>query len=253
MRSPAEQYDWELAHVAVRRGRGEDLSFYSALAARTGGPILELACGTGRLTAPLGAVGLDNDPDMLAAARRRGVRRLVRADMRRFALAQRFALVAIPYNSLQLLHDAANAVTCLRCAASHLAPGGVLALEVTDFQQGARRTSVDLELLVRADGVSLHGALVHDVGRRVTTYHRRFEEGGEVRVDHVRLRCLDQAELEKLLSRAGLRPAEVTQEGARLFCVATLRGSGEDHQPASASADSRRALALAARERARFT
>ncbi len=253
MRSPAELYDWELAHVAGRWD--QDLVWYLDLAVGTGGPVLELACGTGRLTERLGAVGLDIDPDMLAVARRRGVRHLVRADMRRFALAQRFARVALPYNSLQVLVEDDDAVACLRCAVSHLAPGGVLALEVTDFQHGALRDSVGWELLARADGVTLHGALTNDRARRVSTYHRRFEEDGETRVDQVRLRCLDRAELEGLLERAGLQLADVTEvseDGRRLFCVASPRAAGRRHQPASAPVASRRILALATRERARL-
>ncbi len=250
MRSRAELYDWELAHVAGRWH--QDLAWYSALAARTGGPVLELACGTGRLTAPLGAVGLDNDPDMLAVAQRRGVRSLVRADMRRFALARRFALVTVPYNSLQLLVDDADALACLRCAGSHLAPGGMLALEVTDFQHGAVQESVGAELLGRAGGVTLRGALVHDFSRRLTTYHRRFEESGETLVDHVFLRCLDQADLEGLLERAGLGMTEMTVEGHRLLCTATPRSAAEVHQPPTAPAASRRTMALATSERARL-
>ena len=252
MRSRAELYDWELAHVAVRRGRCEDLAFYSELASRTGGPALELACGTGRLTVPLGAMGLDIDPAMLALARRRGARHLVRADMRRFALARRFGLVAIPYNSLQLLLDDDDLVACLRCAGSHLAPGGLLALEVTDFQDGAVRASVGHEPLGSGDGVVLQGALVHDIPRRVTTYHRRFEEGGEARVDHVLLRCLDESELETLVGWAGLDLSEVIREGPRRFCVVADHLSSGDRQPISASADSRRSTALATRARARF-
>ncbi|MDP9388928.1 MAG: class I SAM-dependent methyltransferase [Actinomycetota bacterium] len=79
MRSPADGpafpttsqlYDWELEHV--HRRHDQDLAFYAELAARTGGPVLELGCGTGRLTAPLDAVGLDLDPAMLAGARAAG-------------------------------------------------------------------------------------------------------------------------------------------------------------------------------------
>ena len=58
-----------------------DLDLYLALAERTGGPILELAAGTGRLAVPLAAAGhqvtgVDLDPAMLARARGgRGARR----------------------------------------------------------------------------------------------------------------------------------------------------------------------------------
>ncbi|HEX3266226.1 MAG TPA: class I SAM-dependent methyltransferase [Candidatus Limnocylindrales bacterium] len=53
-----------------------DIDLYLALAQRTGGPILELAVGTGRIAAPLAeagyrVVGLDLDPAMLARARSR--------------------------------------------------------------------------------------------------------------------------------------------------------------------------------------
>ena len=246
MRSRADQYDWELAHVAGRFQ--QDLARYQDLAERTGGPVLELACGTGRLTGPLGAVGLDMDHAMLAAARRRGVRHLVRADMRSFHLARRFGLVAIPYNSLQLLVDDDDVLSCLRCAAAHLLPGGVVAFEVTDFQLGARRASVGLEVLARAEGATLHGALVHDFSRRVSTYHRRFEEGGRARVDHVSLRCFRAAELEALLARAGLDLVDVAEEGPRRFSVARHLASA----PAPRPAPSRRSTALASRARARL-
>ena len=253
MRSRADLYDWELAHVAGRQD--QDLAFYRRAAAGPGrgGPVLELGCGTGRLTAALGAVGLDIDPDMLAAARRRGVRHLIRADMRRFALARRFGLVAIPYNSLQLLVDEDEMVGCLRCAAAHLVPGGALALEVTDFQAGAVRTSVGPEQLARAEGVSLHGALTHDLGRRVTTYHRRFEESGQARVDHVRLRCLRPDELTALLREAGLGQVEVQEDPPRLYCTATTLPHGTPGQARAASKPSRRSRAAATAARARLT
>src|SRR5438093_8785643 len=63
-------YDWEhdpyVADVAVQ----------VALARRFGGPVLELACGSGRLLAPLANAGLhitgiDSSPEMLARARER--------------------------------------------------------------------------------------------------------------------------------------------------------------------------------------
>ncbi len=262
MRSRADLYDWELAHVAQRWD--QDLAFYADAASSRGGPVLELACGTGRLTVPLGAVGLDIDAVMLARARRRGARHLLRADMRRFALARRFAVVAIPYNTLQLLdHDVSvgpdggqghGMLACVRTAAAHLAPGGALALEVTDFQAGAVRASVEPELLARAEGVCLHGGLEHDFERRVTTYHRRFEEGGRTWGDQVRLRCLGRDELEALLDRAGLEAAEVHEDPPRLLCVATPRRGGPDGQAPAAwwSRKSRRFRAAATAARARL-
>jgi SAM-dependent methyltransferase len=223
VRSPAELYDWEIAHV---NGRDQnDLAFYLALAEVTGGPVLELACGTGRIAAPLveagfEVVGLDIDREMLIWARRRGVRRLVQADMARFTLAARFGLVAVPYNSLQLLLTTEAMTACLRAAAAHLRSDGLLALEVTDFQAEAVRTRVDAEEVASADGVVLEGSLVHDLARRRTTYQRRFRSDGWSWEDHVRLRCLDRDELGLLLTAAGLSLVRAVEDSGHLFAVA---------------------------------
>jgi len=135
----AELYDWELANVAHRND--EDVAFYLEHAI---GPVLELACGTGRLTRHLAratsmVVGVDLDAGMLAAAQRKteGHVALVQADMSRVHFAGRpFALVAIPYNSLQLLTTPERQVACLTAASDSLRPGGRLALEVSTFGAG---------------------------------------------------------------------------------------------------------------------
>src|ERR1700722_9665975 len=90
------------------------LNFYVALAQRAG-TVLELGCGSGQLIVPIAAkcrsaVGLDSSPEMLAAARRRaaaaGARvEFVEADMRDFALGQKFALIFIARNSLLHLSE----------------------------------------------------------------------------------------------------------------------------------------------------
>lgn len=54
----------------------EGVAFYGALAEETGGPVLELACGTGRVAIPIAksgfhVTGLDIVPGMLAQARRK--------------------------------------------------------------------------------------------------------------------------------------------------------------------------------------
>src|SRR5581483_663215 len=134
----ARLYDWECRHVAGRTL--QDLEFYVRLAPATGGPVLELGCGTGRLTRPLAAMGfdvtgLDNDPEMLQWSAP-GVT-LVEGDMRDFDLATTFPLVMIPYNTLQLLPDDGARAQCFATVARHLAPDGLFALEVTDFLVGA--------------------------------------------------------------------------------------------------------------------
>jgi SAM-dependent methyltransferase len=70
-------YDWENAQTVGRR----DVAFWRRFAARAGGPVLELGCGTGRVTVPLAragvpVVGIDRSAAMLVRAQRRLARPL---------------------------------------------------------------------------------------------------------------------------------------------------------------------------------
>lgn len=109
-----------------------DGPFYLALAQRFGGPVLELGCGTGRLTLPLAQhglnmTGLDLVPAMLARARHKaGALPItwVEADVRRFDLEQRFGFIFEAGAAFQhMLTDADQAAFLTRVLA-HLQPGG---------------------------------------------------------------------------------------------------------------------------------
>jgi SAM-dependent methyltransferase len=114
--------------------------FYRRQAERAAGPVLELACGSGRYTVPVArdghaVVGLDQSAPMLAAARARaeaaGVSvELVAGDMRELALERRFGLIFIATNSL--LHLASNdeLVRFFRGVRAHLLPTGRFAFDV---------------------------------------------------------------------------------------------------------------------------
>lgn len=221
MRSTADLYDWELQHLHHRID--QDVPFYRGLARALAGPVLELGCGTGRVAAPLvkagvDVVGLDINHDMLRLACDRGVVKTVQADMRRFAFAPNtFALVAIPYNSLQLLLEDDAIVACLSLAADCLSPHGLIAFEATDFPA---EDDVDDELLAEADGVRLSGSLRVDVDGDVLHYHRRFEEHGATHTDTVSLRRGGAANAERWLGEAGLQTVSADWVGLSLRVTA---------------------------------
>lgn len=121
----------ELLHAHNNRNL-EDLQFWLELAAQTGGPILELGCGTGRLLNPLAqagykCVGLDRDLRMLNFIQhnrdphQRPVPSLVAADITRFRLAIRFKFIVLPCNTFSTLKTRERK-ECLGCVREHLLP-----------------------------------------------------------------------------------------------------------------------------------
>lgn len=119
-----------------------DLPLWERLAGRAPGPVLELGCGTGRVSLRLAAaghkvIGLDRDPELLAALRERAGsddrgHRTIQAEVTELSTARRFGLVAAPMQLAQLLDRAARQ-TMLGRVAAHLKPDGIAAFAVAEL------------------------------------------------------------------------------------------------------------------------
>lgn len=136
---------YDLTHAALV----EDIPYLLALAAETGGPILELGCGSGRLLLPLlqaghRVVGVDNSPQMLARAKAKLAQlpltqaaqaQLVAGDMRHLALPGEamgpFNLIVLPYNTAMHLSPGEIAQTLAGCK-RYLAGNGRFLIDVAN-------------------------------------------------------------------------------------------------------------------------
>jgi SAM-dependent methyltransferase len=123
-----------------------DIAFYDRLAQATGGPVLELGCGTGRIAlalaqAGLSVTGVDVSAGMLALARRKSERlaaaasrclTFVEGDMARLDLGRRFGMAFIAFRSFQHLLTIDEQRATLTGVRRHLRPDGRMALHLFD-------------------------------------------------------------------------------------------------------------------------
>src|SRR5918995_2745625 len=226
-----------LYDLVIRPGPCE--RYYRALTRRVGGPVLELACGTGRLTIPIAAdghevVGLDASPAMLRRARQKAESwssrwraRYARADdcddlnltflagdMRSFDLARQFPLIIVSCNSLAHLVTNDELKTCFATVLRHLAPGGLFAFDVInpDVRALARDTleSVRLDLGPnRSSGIAVEEIAAYDPVQqvRILSWRVREPKVGVREVAPLRLRQIFPQELPLLLEASGLELA----------------------------------------------
>ena len=250
----AEWYD--IFYSAADPG---DVEFYHSLCRASGGPVLEIGVGTGRIALPLARdgmeiVGIDLNEPMLKVAERKaldvaplsGSLKLIRADMRKFDLKRQFPVVIIPARTLLLATTEEDQIYTLCYAASHLEPGGTLAFNLfyPDPEMLADDPDVEflLEVVEKADG-----------GRYVLTAKNRFDttnqlnHGGQIaeEVDasgevlrreelEVVVRYLYPDQVVSLCERTGLEViglwgdfegAEITEESDEIVVIAQHAGN----------------------------
>jgi SAM-dependent methyltransferase len=112
-----------------------DLPFWEAMATRAMPKrILELGCGTGRVTEVLArhanVTAIDLLVEMLRLARQRvPLAHFVAADLRQFALARRFDLIVLADDPMAHLISIDDRARALRLISDHLAPDGRVVIE----------------------------------------------------------------------------------------------------------------------------
>lgn len=205
-------------------GYAADLPLWEALADDAAGPILELGCGTGRVSLHLArrghdVSGLDSDPVLVEAFNRRAdtlPARALAGDARDFTFEDRFALAIAPMQLIQLLSGSSQRAACLQRVAEHLGPGAPIALALVE-EIPATADSPPLPDAREVDGW-VYSSLPLDVHRSggsivVSRLRQTVSPAGELRdaEDRIELQTLTADQLEAEGKEAGFRPSERRQ------------------------------------------
>ena len=223
----ADFYDWENAQTLDRR----DVGFWQDMAKRAGGPVLELGCGTGRVTLPVaraGAhiVGVDRSSEMLAYARRRARRAkygtqvsLVRSDIRSlpFRKSTRFDLVMAPYGILQSLVTESDLRATLASVAGVLSRRGVFGLDLVPDLPVWKEYRNQIRFRGKRKGsrsrITLMESVRQDRKKGLTIFDQQFVETSgrrrAVRDFSLVFRTLSIPQMTRRLEQCGLRVTAV--------------------------------------------
>ena len=222
-------YDWENAQTLGRR----DVPFWRRVAIGAGGPVLELGCGTGRVSLPLARagvdlVGVDRSAPMLERARKQILKSsnpqilkplkslkslsLVRADIRALPFdAGAFAMVLAPYGILQSLIRPRDLTATLTSVARVIAAGGTFGIDLVPDVPKWREYENRVQLRGRARGaqLTLIESVRQDPKRHLTTFEQKYiERKGNTTREHrfdLTFRTLSVRQMTGQLERAGFR------------------------------------------------
>jgi len=202
------------------------LEYYLGLARAEGAPVLDLACGTGRVLLPLLQAGLDTDgvdlfEPMLARLREKAAAlglkpKLSQASMSEFALSRRYRLIIVPFNAFVHNLTTAEQLAALERCREHLVPGGLLAFDTAfpgaawiTAPDGVREMEMEIPHPVTKLPVRMYDTRRFDRVRQLQYSEceiQMLNAAGEVAASHLSqttIRWIYQGEMELLLRVAG--------------------------------------------------
>ena len=233
----------------------EDLDMYRNFAESCVGPILELACGSGRLLVPLAhegyeLVGIDSSAAMLELARQHlqqaGLAshcKLVQQDLCTLNLGQKFHLAFIALGSFGHLYSRKKQQQALAAVRAHLTAGSTFIVDISNadarYMENLGSQMLHQGTWRRDDGTFLTHLMspASSVDRHLlelTHFYDQHRQGGHVTrtVVTTYLYLFERSEMELLLEQAGFAVKDIygdyeltpyQLDSPRMICVAEAK------------------------------
>ena len=220
--------DWAPYYDIADGDRGPLIEFYASLITDRIRSVLEIACGTGKITSALAdrlarrhgnlelarVVGVDELPEMLRVAMTRDTRiAWALGDMRTLVLEDSFDLVICCYNSLQHMLSDGDFLQALRTARSVLKPDGIFAFDIYQpnleyLTAGASNRLARAVVDERGRRLAIREGLDYDLETRVLSIDWKLVECGQdpafsLANARYKYRQYSSKEVERLLATAG--------------------------------------------------
>jgi 2-polyprenyl-3-methyl-5-hydroxy-6-metoxy-1,4-benzoquinol methylase len=203
------------------------IAFYCDLAMSIGGPVLEIACGSGLVTIPIAALGLETTGvdlarPMLEHARNKAEAqglsiRWEEADARSFNLGEKYQLILLTGNAFQAFLRREDQEALFASVKQHLAPNGIFAFETRnpsghDLTNQPEEESDQSYTSVEGYQVAVSFIQLYDPIAQVMywTSYRRWNDGehDHEKETHITCRFTHPRELEALLHYNGFQIVE---------------------------------------------
>ena len=176
-----------------------DVKYYTDLAATRPGPLLELGCGSGRLTLPMAAArgsitAVDLSPGLLDGLRRKLAEgdpdaaarvEVIQGDIRSLNLKRKFPTVLLPFNTVMHFYADEDLTQAFACVKRHLAEGGRFHLDLLNpdlaylaASGGGRRSRMRLNHPVTGEPLLFSENHYYDAARQINYAFHYYRKAG---------------------------------------------------------------------------
>lgn len=207
---------------AQHRDFSVDIPFYGEQSVKFGDPILELACGTGRVTIPIAKsgfkiTGIDISSSMLNSAAvdaaEAGVNiTFIKGDIRSFQLEEKFGMIIFPYNAICHLLDLKSLISCFLNIKKHMHRDAKFIFDTfnPDLKFLERDASARYPVFEYLDPDSDEQVIItenniYDRAKQINHIKWYYNTGGKETVHNMDLRMYFPMEMDALLIHNGFK------------------------------------------------